>query len=84
LHVCTPLPEHRTAPGTHTPVQTPETHAELVQADAVPHCPVDEQVCTPLLEHCVELGMHTPVQAPLAQANVQAEAFAHWPVALQV
>jgi hypothetical protein len=68
LHVWTPLPEQRTAPGTHTPVQAPATHAELVQAEAVPHCPAAEHVWTPLPEHCVDPGTQTPVQAPLEQA----------------
>jgi hypothetical protein len=27
LHVCTPLPEHCVAPGAHTPVHDPITHA---------------------------------------------------------
>ncbi len=66
--VCTLLPEHCTAPGLHEPVQTPETHAEPVQADVLPHCPFAWQVCTPLPEHCTAPGVHTPVQAPLTQA----------------
>ena len=65
-------------------MQTPVTHAELVQADADPHCPLGPQVWTPLPEHCVDPGTHTPVQAPLAHAYVQADALVHWPVALQV
>jgi hypothetical protein len=40
-HVWTLLPEHCTAPGVQVPVQTPLTHAELVQAVAAPHWPLD-------------------------------------------
>jgi hypothetical protein len=53
LHVCTPLPEHCTAPGVHTPVHAPLTHAWLLHAAAVPHAPLALHVCTPLPEHCV-------------------------------
>jgi hypothetical protein len=49
--VWTPLPEHCVAPGTHTPVQPPDTQAELVHATAVPHVPFVLHVCTPLPEH---------------------------------
>jgi hypothetical protein len=66
--VCTPLPEHCLAPGTHTPVHALPTQADETQVDAVPHCPLDEQVCTPLLEHCFVPGVHTPVQAPPTHA----------------
>jgi hypothetical protein len=62
------LPEQRTAPGAHTPVQTPVTHAEPVQAEGVPHCPAVLHVCTPLPEHCTAPGTQTPVQAPTAHA----------------
>ena len=65
-------------------MHAPVTQAELVQAEAVPHVPLAEQVCTPLLEHCVDPGTQTPVQLPLAHANVHAEALPHCPVALHV
>jgi hypothetical protein len=68
LHVSTPLPEHRVALGTQTPVHAPLTQAELVQAEAVPHVPLDVQVCTPLPEHWTAPGTQTPVQAPLTHA----------------
>jgi hypothetical protein len=61
------LPEHRVAPGAHTPVHAPDTQAELEQLDGVPQVPPGWQVCTPLPEHCVAPGVHTPLQAPLAQ-----------------
>jgi hypothetical protein len=41
LQVCTLLPEHCKAPGLHEPVQTPDTHAELMQVAVLPHCPLD-------------------------------------------
>ena len=61
---------HCIAPGEHTPEQDPATHAWLLQATAVPQCPVASQVCTPfvVLAHCVTPGVHTPVHAPLTQA----------------
>ena len=68
LQVWTPLPEHCFAPGTHTPVQAPLTHAEATHVVAVPQAPLFEQVCTPLLEHEVAPGAHTPVHAPPTQA----------------
>ena len=43
--VCTPLPEHWVAPGEHTPVQTPETHAVLVQATVPDQLPPASQTC---------------------------------------
>jgi hypothetical protein len=63
-----PLPEHCVAPGVHTPVQAPETHAALVQAWAVPQLPVVSQVCTASPEHRVWPGVQTPVHAPLTHA----------------
>jgi hypothetical protein len=44
-HVWMPLPEHCTAPGVHTPVQDPLTHAWLVHAPAFCQVPVALQVC---------------------------------------
>jgi hypothetical protein len=51
LHVCNPLPEHCVAPGEHTPVQAPITHAEFAHATGLLQVPVEEQVCVPLPEH---------------------------------
>jgi hypothetical protein len=62
--VCTPLPEHCTAPGVHTPVQAPAEHT-YVQATGLPNAPLAVQVSTPLPEHVVWLGAHTPVHVPL-------------------
>jgi hypothetical protein len=61
---------HCTAPGEHTPEQAPATHAWLVQATALLHCPVEPHVCTAfeLLEHCVAPGVHTPTHCPLTHA----------------
>jgi hypothetical protein len=79
------LPEHWTAPGVHTPVHAPLTHAELVHGAAVPQVPFDWHVCTPLPEHWVAPGVQTPVQEPLTHAwLVHAPAFDQVPVALQV
>jgi hypothetical protein len=44
LQVCTPLPEHCFAPGTHTPVHVPPMHADAVHATADPHVPDALQV----------------------------------------
>ena len=62
------MPEHCFAPGVHTPVQAPLTHADDTQVAEVPHVPLVEQVCTPLFEHCFAPGVHTPVQVPPTQA----------------
>ena len=79
------MPEHWTAPGTHTPVHPPLTQAEFAHADGLPHCPLDWHVCTPLPEHCVAPGVHTPVQEPFTHAwLVHAPAFCHVPVPLQL
>ncbi len=51
-HVCTPLPEHCVAPGVHTPVHAPFTHAWLVQEPAFDHVPVALHVCGCWPEHC--------------------------------
>jgi hypothetical protein len=37
-----------------------------------------------LPEHWVAPGTHTPVHTPAEQANGQADAVDHWPLALQV
>jgi hypothetical protein len=66
--VCTAVPEHCFVPGTHTPVQAPETHADPTHGEGVPHSPLDEHVSIPLFEHCLAPGVHTPVHAPLTQA----------------
>jgi hypothetical protein len=50
--------------GAQMPVQTPLTHAELVQSVAGLQVPSDWQVCTPLPEHCVEFGVQVPEHAP--------------------
>jgi hypothetical protein len=68
LHVWTPLPEHSALPGAHSPVQTPATHAWLVQGTVVSHVPLVSQVWTPAPEQRTLPGTHTPVQAPCAQA----------------
>jgi hypothetical protein len=39
-HVCTPVPAHWVAPGSHTPVQAPDTHAWPVHELALPHAPL--------------------------------------------
>jgi hypothetical protein len=65
LHVCTPLPEHPSAPGEHDPEHAPLTHAEVVQGTAVPHVPLEVHDSTALPLHFVWPGAHTPVQAPL-------------------
>lgn len=68
-------------PGTHTPWQTPETHAELVHATGEPHVPVELHVSTPFPEHLVAAGVHDPVQLPLTHAWFeQAVAFCQVPV----
>jgi hypothetical protein len=51
LHVSTALPEHCTAPGAHTPVQAPFTHAWFVHATALLHAPLALHVSTALPEH---------------------------------
>lgn len=68
--VCTPLPEQRATPGTHTPEHAPVTQA-FGQALAVPQDPVMLQVSTPLpappsvvTEHRVSPGEQTPVHMP--------------------
>jgi hypothetical protein len=66
--VSTPPFEHCFAPGVHTPVHAPFTHAWPVHGEAVPHCPVASQIWTPPFEHCFAPGAHTPVHAPFTQA----------------
>jgi hypothetical protein len=68
LHVCTPLPKHCVAPGVHTPVHAPDTHAEDTQALALPHCPDELHVSTLLPLHRAAPGAQTPVHVPLTQA----------------
>jgi hypothetical protein len=83
--VCGCWPLHRVAPGVHTPVHEPDTHAWLVHADAVPHCPCELQVWTPLPEHLTAPGVHTPEQAPEMHAWLEhVTGLPHWPLLLQV
>jgi hypothetical protein len=62
------LLEHCVAPGTHTPVHAPFTHAEFVHADSGPHAPFESQVCQLLPEHRVAPGVQTPAHAPATHA----------------
>jgi hypothetical protein len=65
----------------HDPVQTPFTHAWLVQAAGVPQVPELLHVCTLLPEHWCAPGVHEPVQAPDTQAEPeQAAAVLHVPL----
>lgn len=59
-----PLLEHCFAPGVHTPVQAPPTHAWLLQAAPSCQVPVGSQVCTTSPLHCVAPGLHVPEHAP--------------------
>jgi hypothetical protein len=68
-HVWTPLPEHRVAAGAHTPVHSPSTHADAMQATLAPHCPFGSHTWTPLPEHCVVPGTHTPLHTPPTHAS---------------
>jgi hypothetical protein len=63
-----PLFEHWSAPGVHTPVHAPVTHAEAEHVTGVLHWPSVPHVSMPLFEHCLAPGAHTPVHVPLAQA----------------
>jgi hypothetical protein len=84
-HVSTPLPAHCVAPGVHTPVQAPPTHAWLTQGAAVPHEPVEVHVSTALLlgSHCVVPGAQTSLIAPhtseLRAEQPLSQALAFWP-----
>jgi hypothetical protein len=62
------LPEHWVFAGTHTPVQTPPTHAEATQGVPLPHWPAAVHVSTPLPEQRAAFGAQTPEQTPLTQA----------------
>jgi hypothetical protein len=69
LHVSTPLPEHRVAPGVQTPVQALPTQAWPEQGVAAPHWPVALHVSVAALpEHCTAPGTHTPWHEPPTQA----------------
>jgi hypothetical protein len=84
--VCTPLPEHRTSPGLHTPVHAPFTQAWLVQAVPAAHAPLALQVCTmPPLQRVAPV-LHC-THAPPEQTGtppVQAVGEPHWPNAVQL
>jgi hypothetical protein len=67
LHVSTPLFEHCTSPGEHTPVHAPLTHACDVQGTGVPHIPADPHDCTALPEHCTWPALQGPSHTPAAQ-----------------
>ncbi len=64
--VWTPPSEQCTAPGGHTPVQAPLTHAWFTQGIGTPQEQVEVgHVCTALPEHCVAPGEgHEHVHAP--------------------
>lgn len=62
------LPKHCFAPGVHTPVQAPLTHASSMHGCEALQVPVALQVCTPLFEHRFEPGVQTPVHAPSKHA----------------
>jgi hypothetical protein len=66
-HVWTPLFEHCTSPGEHTPVHAPLTHACDVQGTGVPHIPADPHDCTALPEHCTWPALQGPSHTPAAQ-----------------
>ena len=84
-HVCGVRPLHCFAPGAHTPVHAPVTHAWFAHAEVAPHCPLVLQAWTPLPTHCVAPGTHTPEHAPPTHADdTHAEAAPHWPFAVQV
>jgi hypothetical protein len=76
------VPWHRFAPGVHTPVHWPPTHAK-VHAAAEDQLPLESQLCGTLPEHWSEPGAQLPVHAPALQTFVQTAPFAaHWPCAL--
>jgi hypothetical protein len=50
------------------PVHVPVTHAELTQATAELHWPLELHVWTPLPEHWWEPGAQTPVHVPVTHA----------------
>jgi hypothetical protein len=85
LQVETPLLVHWVAPGVQLPVQTPPTHAWLVQLTAGPHIPLVSQVWTAAFpEQALAPGEQVPVQAPFEQTAAQATGAPHWPLLLHV
>jgi hypothetical protein len=85
-HVWTPPAAHCIAPGEHTPVHAPLTHAASMHTTAVLHCPLSAHDSTLLVpEHSVVLGEHTPAHWPATQAWLaHATAAPHVPSALHV
>jgi hypothetical protein len=53
----------RVAPGVHTPVHAPFTHA-YVQDASDDHAPLASQLCGVVPEQRVEAGTHEPEQVP--------------------
>ncbi len=66
--VCGCEPLHWAAPGGQTPTHAPDTHAWLVQADALPHWPLTSHASVELPTQRAAAGAHTPVQAPPTHA----------------
>lgn len=85
LQVWGMVPEQLVAPGAQTPVQTPLTHAWLVQATGAPHVPEELHVCTPLPEHILLPAVQTPSHLPDTHvAEPQETAVPHAPLVSQV
>jgi hypothetical protein len=80
--VWVPAPEHRIAPGTHTPVQLPAEQA-YGHVEVVCQLPAESQVCAPSPEHCIDPGTHWPPQEPAPEHTYgQVWSVTHCPEAL--
>jgi hypothetical protein len=78
------VPWHRFAPGVHTPVHWPLTHAK-VHAAAEAQLPLASHDCGTLPAHWSDPGAQLPVHAPAVHTFGHTEpVFSHWPAALQV
>jgi hypothetical protein len=74
--VWTALPLQRIVPGTHTPTQSPPTHANG-HDEALSHWPDASQLWGTFPLHCLDPGVQTPVQAEPEQTNWQATPASH-------
>jgi hypothetical protein len=70
--------------GAHTPLQTPATHALLLQVAADCQVPVLSQACGTCPLHCFAIGVHVPEQAPPLHKMVHVVPGTHAPSSLHV